>query len=167
MHPSTQQTLQAIERAVDGMAPDDWTRAPAGKWSAGHVLEHLDLTFSGTVESMRRWLEKGPRVSTASWRQRVGKWLIVHLGYFPRGFQAPEFVVPRGGLGETVLTNIRQHLGEMDEAIAACEQKLGPRTRFKHPRLGPLTAQQWRRFHLVHTRHHMKQVAALRARPRE
>jgi hypothetical protein len=29
--------------------------------------------------------------------------------------------------------------------------------------LGPLTIPQWRRFHLVHTQHHMKQVARLRA----
>jgi hypothetical protein len=27
-----------------------------------------------------------------------------------------------------------------------------------HPFLGPLTASQWRKFHLVHGRHHARQI---------
>jgi hypothetical protein len=33
-----------------------------------------------------------------------------------------------------------------------------------HPVLGPLTLHQWSRFHYVHARHHMKQIATLRTR---
>jgi hypothetical protein len=29
--------------------------------------------------------------------------------------------------------------------------------------LGPLTIRQWRKFHLIHGRHHIKQIRAIRA----
>jgi hypothetical protein len=29
--------------------------------------------------------------------------------------------------------------------------------------LGPLSMQQWRKFHLIHGRHHLKQIARIRA----
>jgi hypothetical protein len=156
----TARTLQAIEQAVAGLSPQDFTRAPAGKWSAEQILEHLDLTFAGTVKTMRRALEKGPRVLPSRVSQRFLKWLVVGFGYVPHGRKAPEPVQPRGGQGAAVVDAIRQHLRETDEAIAAFEQKYGPRATHNHPVLGALTAQQWRRFHLVHTRHHMKQVRA-------
>ncbi|MGZ7099671.1 MAG: DUF1569 domain-containing protein [Candidatus Angelobacter sp.] len=34
-----------------------------------------------------------------------------------------------------------------------------------HPVLGPLTAAEWRKFHLVHGLHHVKQIRSLRERP--
>ena len=47
----------------------------------------------------------------------------------------------------------------MDEAIAQCEQRYGSRAMvLDHPVLGPLTARQWRKFHLAHGRHHVKQI---------
>jgi len=49
----------------------------------------------------------------------------------------------------------------MDASLADAERRFGHRTRVLfHPILGPLTAQQWRRFHLVHGRHHLKQIEA-------
>jgi hypothetical protein len=163
VHTDLQQALAAIDQATAGLAPEALTWAPGGKWAIESILEHLDLTFTGTTQSMRKAIEKGPRPLHPTFRQRVAKWLVVDLGYFPGGFKSPEFAVPRGGRGEAIVAEIRQHLAEMDEAITACEAALGTRSAFKHPRLGPLTPPQWRRFHLVHTRHHMKQVAARRA----
>jgi hypothetical protein len=51
----------------------------------------------------------------------------------------------------------------MDEVIGQCEARFGKRTRvLDHPVLGPLTARQWRKFHWVHGRHHVKQIQKLR-----
>jgi hypothetical protein len=47
----------------------------------------------------------------------------------------------------------------MDAIIAQCEARFGRRVQvLDHPILGPLTAPQWRKLHLVHGRHHQKQV---------
>jgi hypothetical protein len=65
---------------------------------------------------------------------------------------------------DQLLPTIHKYLADMDEAISACESKIGGKIKIAdHPVLGPLTATQWRKFHMVHTRHHMKQIAALRA----
>jgi hypothetical protein len=51
----------------------------------------------------------------------------------------------------------------MDSIIARCEEQLGSRCKLlDHPILGPLTASQWRKFHLVHGLHHVKQLRRLR-----
>jgi hypothetical protein len=51
----------------------------------------------------------------------------------------------------------------MDAMIARCEKQQGrSRKLLDHPILGPLTGNQWRKFHLVHGLHHVKQIRRLR-----
>ena len=60
---------------------------------------------------------------------------------------------------EKIVAEIGPQIAAMDEVIAQCEQRYGSRTRvLDHPVLGPLTARQWRKFHLAHGRHHVKQI---------
>jgi hypothetical protein len=47
--------------------------------------------------------------------------------------------------------------------MSICEAKFGSRIKvLDHPILGPLSIDQWRRFHLVHGLHHVKQIRRLR-----
>jgi hypothetical protein len=65
---------------------------------------------------------------------------------------------------EKVLADIGSQIATMDALIAQCEERYGKRTRMlDHPVLGPLTAAQWRKFHWVHGKHHVKQIMRLRA----
>jgi hypothetical protein len=51
----------------------------------------------------------------------------------------------------------------MDAIIAQCEARFGPDVKLlDHPILGPLTARRWRKLHVVHGRHHQKQLLRLR-----
>jgi hypothetical protein len=159
VHRDTDQTLQTIERSVAGITAAELTHAAGPQWPAESVLEHLDLTYSGTITNMRKALERGVHPRPKVWMQRVATWLICDLGFFPSGFKAPETATPRGGRGAEVIDSIRRNLREMDAVMIECDEKLGPQATFNHPRLGPLTTAQWRRFHLVHARHHMKQLA--------
>jgi hypothetical protein len=64
---------------------------------------------------------------------------------------------------EKVLAEIGPKIAEMDGNIARCEEKFGSRLKLlDHPILGPLTGAQWRKFHLVHGLHHVKQIKRLR-----
>jgi hypothetical protein len=64
---------------------------------------------------------------------------------------------------EKVLAEIGAKIAEMDDQIARCEQNFGSRRKLlDHPVLGPLTGAQWRKFHLVHGLHHVKQIRHLR-----
>jgi hypothetical protein len=64
-------------------------------------------------------------------------------------------------LGAEPLRQFNDALVAMDATLADAEKRFGAKARLlRHPVLGPLTAQQWRRFHEVHGRHHLKQIVA-------
>jgi len=64
---------------------------------------------------------------------------------------------------DEITSGIAPQILAMDEVIAQCEARFGKRTRvLDHPVLGPLTARQWRKFHWIHGRHHLKQINKLR-----
>jgi hypothetical protein len=47
----------------------------------------------------------------------------------------------------------------MDRIIAQCEARCGKRVKLlNHSVLGPLSGTEWRKFHWVHGRHHIKQI---------
>jgi len=51
----------------------------------------------------------------------------------------------------------------MDEIISQCEERFGRRTKLlDHPILGPLTGQEWKKFHVIHGWHHEKQLRQLK-----
>jgi hypothetical protein len=122
------------------------------------------LTYTGTLKGFERVAAAGkPLITAQSWRQRGRKLIVVNLGYLPSGRESPAVARPRGLAPEKVLAEIATKIAEMDDSIARCEQKLGSRRRLlDHPILGPLTAAQWRKFHLVHGLHHVKQLRRLR-----
>ena len=57
---------------------------------------------------------------------------------------------------------VKSNLKKMDEDLAACEERFGDRVKVAdHAILGPIPICEWRKFHLLHTLHHMRQVRAL------
>ena len=165
MHTDTQRVQQAIDDAVRGLSLEQLTWHREGKWSAAAILEHLSLTYSGTAKNLQRCLQAAkPNVTAPTGRQRVASFVVTGLRYMPPGRKAPAMVLPKGAPPETVLAEVQRNLAAADEAISRCEAQFGAGTRIaNHPILGPLTARQWRTFHLVHARHHMKQIARIRA----
>ncbi len=159
-----QWALTAIEAATRGMDSEQLMRGPERKWSAAQILEHLSLAYSGTTKLMQRTLQAGAATATApSIRDRIATGVVVGLRYMPGGRQAPEHTRPRGLNGGEALKAIRSNLCAMDAALDQCEQRFGSRCKLaNHPILGPLSIPQWRKFHWVHTRHHMKQIERLR-----
>jgi len=75
----------------------------------------------------------------------------------------PEPVLPKGMSAEQVVAVIGPQIAAMDKVIAQCEERYGSRIKvLDHPILGPLTARQWRKFHLAHGRHHVKQISKMK-----
>jgi hypothetical protein len=164
MHSHLLKTREAIDQATDGLTLDELSWHPDGKWCAAEILEHLALAFGGTAKFLGKVATDGKSVaSQVTFKQRIGIAVVTSGEIIPGGRKAPQGVMPKGMPADQVLATIRKHLADMDEAISACEAKLGTKIKIAdHPVLGPLTVKQWRKFHMVHTRHHMKQVVTLR-----
>lgn len=165
MDPHLDQLRHEISSAIAGLSPERLTTHPPGKWCTAEILEHLYLTYTGTMKGLQRVLESGkPKVTPPTWKQRGGTLVVLGFGYLPSGREAPSISRPKGLPPQTVQKNIVVKLDEMDAMLAICETKFGARTKvLDHVILGPLTVNQWCKFHLVHGRHHLKQIRNLQS----
>jgi len=162
MDPHLQRLQQQIT-AVLNLPPELLQERPPGKWSTAEILEHLYLTYTGTIKGFERVLAAGkPLATTPTLKQRVGALVVVGFGYLPAGREAPRQARPRGLPAEKVFSEICRAIAEMDEIMTRCDAKFGSDNRvLDHPFLGPFTTTQWRKFHLVHGLHHVKQIRVL------
>jgi Protein of unknown function (DUF1569) len=160
--------LNAITSATRGMTVEELTRHSEGKWSSAQILEHLYLTYAGTAKGFERCWEAGkPLANALTLKQRLGIALVIEAGYFPGGRQAPERTRPKGMPAENMISEVERQIARMDEWISKCEARYGKRTKLiDHPVFGALTGRQWRKFHWVHGRHHVKQIVRLKTRER-
>lgn len=158
--PSLRQALEEIESATRGMSDEQMRWHPEGRWSSVELVEHLALSYARSAAGMRKAMaEAEPKFKKASPIERVGKLLLFGFSYIPPGRKAPEAIHPTGLSIGDAMASARRGLELVDHTLSDCEKHMGAeKPVFTHPVLGPLTAAQWRRFHLVHTKHHMRQV---------
>jgi len=160
---------RTLESELERMSSEQMIWHPAEKWCAAEVLEHLYLTYTGTIKGFEKVRDGGkPLAMPASIRQRTRTLVVLGFGYLPSGRKAPKPTVPRGLPAEKVRAEVGLKIVAMDEIIAECEARFGRGVKLlDHPILGPLTGAQWRKFHLLHGLHHAKQIRQLRAGQRE
>lgn len=165
MHPDLQRALDDISASIEGLSDAELRWHPPNKWSPAEILEHLMKAFSGTTYILTRAVEQGQsKARPDTWNQRFGAFVVVRIGYFPTGRQAPEPTRPSGLPPAEVTRQVRQALVNLDDAAARCAARFGERVKVaNHPILGAFTLHQWRRFHRIHTRHHMKQIERIKS----
>ena len=165
MSPELESVRRATELAVGAATLEALSRAPEGKWSSLQVLEHLVLSYTATTKGLQRQMVSGePERSLPTMGHRMRRFYVLGLGRFPAGVEAPKQTKPTGNLGSDPMRQFKDALVAMDASLFDSERRFGRRARvLNHPVLGPLTAEQWRRFHQVHSHHHLRQIATLLA----
>ena len=169
MHPISAQIREAVANSIDGLSESQMRLHPEGKWDTAAILEHLALTFGSTARVMQKCVrEERPLATSATLKHRLARGVVLRLSFIPGGRKAPKQVVPAGIGAKEARELIFANLAKMDEALAQCEQRFGSKVKIAdHPVLGPIPIGGWRKFHLLHTRHHMKQIEALTRVSRE
>ena len=132
----------------------------------GELLEHLYLSYTGTTKGLSRVLDSGKaHRNSPTLGQRLRAFVVTGVGYFPNGVKSPSPANPRGLPHEKAISEIASKIAEMDEIMSRCVARFGAGTKvLDHPVLGPFSVSQWRKFHLVHGRHHLKQIRQLRSK---
>jgi Protein of unknown function (DUF1569) len=163
--PHLERLRHQIESAVASLSSEQLSWHLPGKWSTAEILEHLYLTYTGTLKGLTRVVDGGkPLRSKPTWKQNAQALVVLGFNYLPKGREAPPHARPRGLPGEKILADILPKVIEMDECLAECAVKFGRRSKvLNHPFLGPFSVDQWRKFHLVHGLHHLKQIRKLRS----
>ncbi len=171
MHEILEQLDSALAVVLSGLDARQTQLTPRlnpEKWSIQQIVEHLLLSYRSTAAVLQTRVDKGSATrASPSLQQRVGQLVVITLGRFPRGRLAPAEVAPpmrptslRDGAELT--RRIKDDLVAMDTAAQSAEALFGSRRSASHLVLGPLSVQQWRKFHLVHGRHHVQQVRRIR-----
>src|ERR1700757_4593329 len=88
---------ESITAATKDMTAEQLQRHEPGKWSTAEVLEHLYLSYTGTVKGLGRCLQEGkPLARAQTLRDRLATTVVTGLGYFPSGRKSPKQASPRG-----------------------------------------------------------------------
>jgi hypothetical protein len=167
MNPELQQVCEAFRAELVGRSRP-WCqlhpREDDRQWSAQQVIEHLVLALRTSSRVLEARVRRGrPTRRRATLLERIFRFLILYRQRMPRGAAAPPFVRP-GALcwppmdGAELADLFRRELEAMDRLLVRCEDLFGRRSVATHFLLGPLRPDQWRRFHLIHCRHHLDQL---------
>ncbi len=163
-----QRLQSALSVALSGLSDEQVGHRPEGKWNIAEIAEHLSLSYTGTTKGFDRCFAAGsPLARQSSTRDRLATFLVCDLGYLPEGRTAPVNTRPSGIFAdmspEAIRTRLKESLDALDAAISRCEERYGKGKRLlDHPVIGPLTAAQWRKFHWIHGRHHIKQIERMK-----
>jgi hypothetical protein len=141
--------------------PDgDWERGPAGKWTPAQIVEHLALGLNVSAQTLLARRNHAPmsrRRRTPA--EQVARFFIMGLRWFPPGRKAPERTTPAVRIDRATA---EAHFLAGVEAWDQVDRALLPERRTnlfaKHPRMGDLTVEEWMRFHVIHARHHARQI---------
>jgi len=170
MYTDLEQLAREMLKSLEGMSSAETQERPVTRpsaWNVQEIVEHLVLTWQTNTAQIEERLAKGRPVKTkVDLRMRMAQFVVITLARFPKGFEAPAFVVPpvnaphRSGaqLGERVSSTLRK----LHDVCVRAEKMFGSRRSVTHFRMGPLSIAQWRKFHLVHARHHLVQINAIR-----
>ena len=171
MNPTLLQLQREIASSLRGLDANQTQLHPSAhpdKWSIQQIVEHLHLTYSATEIAINaRLTKRTPTRAQSTFRQRVFQYAVCRCGYFPLGRAAPAMVMPQPTThplsGKDLTEATGEHLTQLDLLFTEAETLFGPTSRCaSHAVIGPLTINQWRRFHLVHGEHHLKQIAVIR-----
>jgi hypothetical protein len=143
-----------------GRSDSEWARAPAGKWTPAQIVEHLALGLTLSAEAFLARRNHAPmarRPRTPA--EKIARFFIFGLRWFPPGRKAPERTTPAPQIDRA---SAEEHFLAGVEAWDQIDRALLPERRadlfVKHPRMGDLTVEEWMQFHLIHARHHARQI---------
>lgn len=145
-----------------GRPDGDWERGPAGKWTPAQIVEHLALGLNLSAQTLLTRRNHAPmsrRRRTPA--EHVAWFFIMGLRWFPPRRKAPERTTPAQHIDRATA---EAHFLAGIEAWDQVDRALLPERRAnlfaKHPRMGDLTVEEWMRFHVIHARHHARQIRA-------
>ena len=143
-----------------GRAASEWERGPAGKWTPAQIVEHLAMGLTLSAETFLARKNHAPMTRRARTpAEKIARLFIFGFRWFPPGRKAPERTTPPPHIDRAAA---EAHFLAGVEAWDQVDRTLLPERRsnlfVKHPRMGDLTVEEWMRFHVIHARHHARQI---------
>ncbi len=165
MHPVLRVELERLAEEVRGISLEEAQVHPQpgqGRWCPQQVIEHLVLSYKLTTEELQRQLAKGqPSKRRRGLLEIFLRLQTIGLGVMPHGIPSTPRLKPRTFeplSGAQLAERLMEKAEEMDVLLAVARRKFGIQPCAEHPFYGPLRVDEWRRYHALHGRHHLKQL---------
>jgi uncharacterized protein DUF1569 len=138
----------------------EWQQAPPGKWAPAQIVEHLALALEWCATGFEERRARDPMLRRPpTFGQRLGKLLVMQLGWFPPLLKAPSRSTPAPHVDRASAEAHFRRGVERNEQLAKLLLPARARDLFvKHVRMGDLTLPEWLEFHVIHARHHARQI---------
>lgn len=138
---------------------ESWHRAPKGKWSLAQILTHLSIGADLVATTLEHRVGKLGMKRRATRREAVFRHLLLGVGKFPPGSEAPERTVPEDRPDPELITaQFRMALERLEVMLEQWPEDRQLNVFVRHPVLGDLNLPEWIRFQYVHGRHHAGQI---------
>ncbi len=124
-----------VERLLEG-------HSTVGQWSLAEICRHLAIVLRRVVDAPATTPQDPSNWVTAEQKRQFFETEVVQ-----EGIPAPPGVVP------TEVKSDREEAENLRQAIAHYQASPGPVV--PHRRFGPLTRDEWDRFHCIHSAHHL------------
>jgi hypothetical protein len=148
-------TEKKLMQTIASIKQEDINQVPfEGSWTAGQVCEHVNLSVSGVINTL-----KAPAEVTERNPDQHAKELRDMFLNFNLKFSAAPAIIPSGvdhdkkALVDT-LTNTFENLVDIIQA----EDLTGTFAGFKFPGMGQLTRLEWVYLTIYHTQRHIHQI---------
>jgi len=171
MHPVLQSVFREVTSELEQFDSTSASVHPWGRphcWSVHQIVEHLVLSMEHSRHALEERLSKGRPQRKA--QRSVSEWVlqltILSAGHMPKGVGALRETTPPAELPSVGVRDLLQQLEgateALDRTLDRCRQRFGMERVCSHFLLGPLRVDQWRRYHVLHIRHHLAQVRDVR-----
>lgn len=136
-----------------------WKQGADGKWTVAQIVEHIVLSLEASAERFEKRRDRPPMDRRSNVLQTIARNLVLRMEWFPSGGKAPAVALPSAAPDPPVLERrLRAAVARFDRLAADLLPARAHDLFVGHHIFGDLTLPEWLRFHVVHTRHHAKQL---------
>lgn len=172
MHAVLERVTARIDRELDGLdavGSQERSNGNDHAWNIQQVVEHLALNCRLTATRLEARLAKGyiTRKQERTALQRALQLMVLSFAYVPDGSPVLEETVPAEGLfppmaGRELGRLLCAEMAAMDAVLDRCHRQFGMERVAVHPIFGPLRVDQWRRWIVLDSAYHLRQIQRLR-----
>jgi hypothetical protein len=155
------EALNSYREEIDTLPDDLFDTTPhMGGWSYAEVYDHIMKASLGSSIALERCTNNNCP-PTKKGLTLAGYYILFMNSFPPGGVKMPESVAGKmtpTKIDKEEAKNLIIKTRKRIDGIVGLVQGASLKTRWQHPRMGMLNAQQWLKFIRIHLQHHLKQL---------
>ncbi|RFZ91878.1 DinB family protein [Mucilaginibacter conchicola] len=152
------EALSSYRSLLDDFSDDRFAETPPiGGWSYAEVYDHILKATLGASIALERCSHNNCQ-PTKDGVTLIGHYTLLMGSFPPFKLKSPPETGNVKKIDKEEAKNLIIKVRKRVDGIAGQIKEAKPQSKYKHPRMGMLTALQWLKFMRIHLEHHLKQL---------